>query len=50
MTRTKKNQELTEEIEKDIELESVDNEEEVTEEYEEKNLYDLIDMMYENKE
>ena len=55
MTRTKKNKELTEEIDEEIkedkkievEMKQVVPE---TEEVEEKNLYDLIDLMYDNKD
>jgi len=55
MTRTKKNKELTMEVEEEIK-EDKKIEEELkqvvpeTEEVEEKNLYDLIDLMYDNKD
>lgn len=53
LTRSKKNKELTEVVEEEIkEDEKIKEElqETDTEEIEEKNLYDLIDMMYESKE
>jgi len=59
MTRTKKNKELTEEIDEEIKEDKKIEEElrkkavpEVVEkeEVEEKNLYDLIDLMYDNKD
>ncbi len=63
MTRSRKNKELTEEVEEEIkeskkieeETQKTDVEKETLEdcsnnETEEKNLYDLIDMMYDNKE
>ncbi len=56
MTRTIKNKELSEEVEeeikenKKIEDEIKSQQEEKEEEVEEKNLYDLIDLMYDNKE
>ena len=57
MTRTKKNKELTEEIDEEIKEDKKIEEEMMkvvpeveTEEVEEKNLYDLIDLMYDNKD
>ena len=59
MTRTKKNKELTEEVDEEIKEDKKIEEElrkksvpevEEQDEVEEKNLYDLIDLMYDNKD
>ena len=58
MTRSKKNKELTEMIDEEIkedklideETKSKKNKKKMDDEPEEKNLYDLIDMMYDSKE
>lgn len=54
MTRSKKNKELTEIVEEEIKedklIEEEQSKKEIDDEPEEKNLYDLIDMMYDSKE
>lgn len=54
MTRSKKNKELTEIVEEEIKedklIEEEQSKQEIDDEPEEKNLYDLIDMMYDSKE
>lgn len=52
MTRSKKNKELTKEVNEEIQEDEIEQEQISTIEDapEEKNLYDLIDMMYDNKE
>ena len=49
MTREKKNKKLSKVVDEEIK-DSYTEEPQTVEEVEEKNLYDLINMMYENKE